>query len=465
MPHPATRRALLALIRFRSVSAPTSVIALAIAAVLGMGFTASSLAQSPAAHAALSVIADDLPPLTLAQALALAMASNPDLAVQARELQAAQGPVVQAGARPNPELAVLLEDTRRASRTTTVQINQPLEFGNKRAARIGAAEYGRDIAAADLALRRTDVRAAVTAMFFEVLLAQEHLALAQASVGLAHRASEGATRRVQAGKISPVEQTKARIALAGAQLDAAQAEAALTLARQRLSATWGSAANRYGVVTQAGAAFDQAVVMASESMPEAMARRIDASPALMRARIEVLRREAISELARAQRTPDVTLSLGVKRDEQMGRNQAVIGVSLPLPVFDRNEGNLLEALRREDKARDELRAADIALRTSVMQGSGRLVASNAAVQMIRDQILPGAQSAYEAATRGFELGKFNFLDVLDAQRTLFQAQSAHLRARGDALRAAVELDRLLGGADGAVVPATSPTPTPIQTQE
>ena len=461
MPHPATRRALLALIQFGSGPAPTFVITLAIAAVFGMGFIASSLAQSPAAQVAPSAVASDLPPLTLAQALALAMASNPDLAVQARELQAAQGPVVQAGARPNPELAVLLEDNRSASRTTTVQINQPLELGGKRAARISAAEHGRDIAAADLATKRADVRAAVTSMFFEVLLTQEHLALAQASVGLAQRASEGATRRVQAGKISPVEQTKAQIALASSQLDAAQTAAALTLARQRLSATWGSAASRYGVVTQVGAGFDQPAVLT----PEAMARRIDASPVLMRARIEVLRREAISELARAQRVPDLTLSLGLKRDEQMGRNQAVIGMSLPLPVFDRNEGNLLEALRREDKARDELRAADIALRTSVMQGTVRLVASNAAVQMIRDQILPGAQSAYEAATRGFELGKFNFLDVLDAQRTLFQAQSAHLRARGDALRAAVELDRLLGGTDGAVVPSTSPTPTPIQTQE
>ena len=459
MPHPATRLALCALIRFGSAPAP------ALALALGLGVTSSSLAQSPTGDTAPSSVASNPAPLTLAHALSLAMVSNPELAVQARELQAAHGPVVQAGARPNPELVTLLEDTRRATRTTTFQINQPLELGNKRAARISAAEYGRDIAAAELATRRADVRAAVTGSYFDVWLAQEHRALAQASVGLAQRASDGATRRVQAGKISPVEQTKARIALASAQLDAAQAEAALTLARQRLSATWGSATPSFGVVAPLGADVDQPAVLT----PEAMASRVEASPVLTRARIEVQRRQAISELARAQRTPDVTVSLGVKRDEQLGRNQAVIGVSLPLPVFDRNEGNLLEALRREDKARDELRAADIALRTSVMQGAGRLAASRAAVQAIREQILPGAQSAFEAASRGFELGKFNFLDVLDAQRTLFQAQSEHLRARGDVLRATGELERLLGGTESAVVPSAMPampaTPAAIQNQE
>lgn len=76
-----------------------------------------------------------------------------------------------------------------------------------------------------------------------------------------------------------------------------------------------------------------------------------------------------------------------------------------------------------------------------------------------------ARLALRLAEIRYREGADDLLTVLDAQRTLFQAQSAHLRARGDALRAAVELDRLLGGTDGAVVPSTSPTPTPIQTQE
>src|SRR5437868_4264502 len=77
--------------------------------------------------------------LTLAEAQRLALTHNPDLASARLELQAQQGAELQAGARPNPELGLLLEDTRRATRTSTVQLSQAIELGGKRAAREAAA--------------------------------------------------------------------------------------------------------------------------------------------------------------------------------------------------------------------------------------------------------------------------------------------------------------------------------------
>lgn len=439
--------------RFASRRALRDLIPLGSSLALGLCFFSLSWAQSPAEGTPAeppSVAA--LPPLTLQQALALAMSSNAELAVLRREVEASEGPVIQGAARPNPELSFLLEDTRRSSRTTTLQINQPLELGNKRAARIGVAERGRDMAAAELAAKRADIRATVASTFYDVLLAQERLALRRGSVDVARRASDAAGKRVQAGKISPVEETKARIAEATARLEAAQAEAELKLSRLRLAATWASAQADYGPVAPVTVSFDPPVV----PTPDTIARRLDASPRLALARFELQRRQAMTELARAQRTPDLTVSLGVKRDEALGRHQAVIGLSMPLPVFDRNEGHLLEALKREEKSRDEWAAADIQLRTSVLQSTSRLEAAGAEVTMLRDEVLPGAQSAYDAATKGFELGKFNVLDVLDAQRTLFQAQASHLRARGDALRAAIEVDRLLGDGESTAVPPATP---------
>ena len=382
--------------------------------------------------------------LTLQRAIAMAMASNAELSAARRELEAAEGPVLQGSARPNPELSFLLEDTQRATRTTTLQINQSIELGGNRAARIDAAERGRDIAAAELATRRADLRATVVSAFHDVLLAQEHVKLASDSAELARRAAQAAGKRVQAGKVSPVEETKARVAEATARLDAAQAASALRLSRQRLAATWGDAVPRFEHVSDHVDAPDD---LAPPLTLEALSARLTASPSLRRAQIEVQRRSALSDLERARRTPDLTVSVGVKRDEQLGRNQAVIGLSMPLPLFDRNQGNLLEALRREDKSRDELAAADIHLKTAAIQTWGRLDSASEEARTLRDQVLPGAQSAYDAATRGFELGKFNFLDVLDAQRTLFQAKAQYLRARGEAHRAAAEIDRLLGDAE------------------
>lgn len=409
-----------------------------------------ALATGPAHAAAL----EPPGPLSLQQAITLALSANPGLAVAQRELEAAEGPVLQGGTRPNPELSALLEDTRQATRTTTIQLNQAIELGGKRGARIRAAERGRDIAAAELNARRADVRGAVVTAFYEVLLAQERITLAADSVALALRASDAAGKRVQAGKVSPVEETRARVAEATARLEAAQAASELRLARQRLAATWGNGTPRFERAEAMGAAV---TALPSVPTPQALAARLAASPSLQRAQVEVQRRQALTELERTRRTPDLTASLGMKRDAQSGRNQALIGLSIPLPLFDRNQGNLLEALRREDKSRDELVAADIGLRTAVLQSAGQLDAASNEARTIRDTVLPGAQSAYDAATTGFELGKFNFLDVLDAQRTLFAAKAQYLRALGAAQAAAAEIDRLLG--DGAM-PLTPPAAKP-----
>ncbi|HEX8479534.1 MAG TPA: TolC family protein, partial [Telluria sp.] len=74
--------------------------------------------------------------------------------------------------------------------------------------------------------------------------------------------------------------------------------------------------------------------------------------------------------------------------------------------------------------------------------------------LYRDEVVPGARSAYDATARGFEFGKFAFLDVLDAQRTLLGARERQLRAQGDARRALADIERLLG------VPASTLTEVP-----
>ncbi len=388
--------------------------------------------------------------LTLASAHALALAANPTLAAAAREIDAREAAIRQAGVWRNPELSVLMEDTRNATRQTTLQIDQPLELGGKRAARIGAAEQGRDGATAELDAQRLDLRATVKAAFYEVLVAQEKQRLALATVELAQRATHAASRRVTAGKVSPVEATRARIAEASAGIDLAQADSELARARLALAATWGSHAPRFARVEG-----DLQTLPPQSEMSELQSRLHD-SPALRRARIEVEQRLALTRIETSRRLPDVTLSLGARRNEELGLNQAILGVSVPLPVFDRNRGNVLEAEHRSDKARDELRATEVRLAGKLMFAHAQMNAAHGALEALQRDILPGAQSAYDAATQGFEAGKFSFLDVLDAQRTLFAARAQHLRALADVHRAATDIERLIDDATPEPVAVKTP---------
>jgi cobalt-zinc-cadmium efflux system outer membrane protein len=390
--------------------------------------------------------------LTLAAALDLARDANPEISAARREVEANDGAVRQAGFPRNPELAAAIEDTRQATRTTTLQLNQPIELGGKRRARVTAAERGRDAAVADLAAKQADVRAAVVSAFYDVLIAQERHRLAQASIALAQQASNAASRRVSAGKVSPVEETKARIAESGVRIELAQAAGELARARKRLTATWGSSVPGF---ERADGDVDTLPDLPALS---GLVQRLRQSPDLMRARIEVDRRQALSQVERARQTPDITVSIGAKRDEQLGRTQAILGVSIPLPFFDRNQGNLQEALRRTDKARDQLTAAEVRLDSDLAQAHERLQVARQEAQLLQRDILPGAQSAYDAATKGFEFGKFDFLDVLDAQRTLLQAKSQFLRALSEGHRAAAEIERLVGDA------TTGPTIMPVATK-
>ena len=377
-------------------------------------------------------------PLSLAKAIELALEGNPEVAAAKRQWEATEGQVLQGRSRPNPELAYSLEDTRSKTRTQSWQLNLPLELGGKRAARTKAAEKTREQAQAQLAELQATVRANVAAAYFDVLTAQERLVLARDSAALAKSSTDTVSKRVAAGKVSPVEESKARVAEAGVRVELAQAASEQRNALSRLFALLGRIDAPYTVL-EGKAENLPSVPSLADLQP-----LISSAPGVVLARIEVDRRKALTALEQSKRVPDVTVSVGMQRSNETQRNVLLFGVSVPLPIFDRNQGNLLEALKLEDKARDELQAASVRLHSEVAQGQERLSTITAEVQSLQQDVLPGAKSAYDAATIGFENGKFNFLEVLDAQRTYFTAKSQYLKALGEAHRAAADIDRLLG---------------------
>ncbi|MDH1147300.1 TolC family protein, partial [Pseudomonas mosselii] len=125
--------------------------------------------------------------LSLDQALDAAFSQNPDFAAIGREIGIAEGERRQAGLIPNPELSWEVEDTRRATSTTTVTLSQALELGGKRGARIEVAEAGQAIARLELERQRNSLRADVIQAFHAALRAQTALELAQQSQALTER--------------------------------------------------------------------------------------------------------------------------------------------------------------------------------------------------------------------------------------------------------------------------------------
>jgi cobalt-zinc-cadmium efflux system outer membrane protein len=376
--------------------------------------------------------------LTLESALQSAFADNPDLAAAQWEIDIAQGGRQQAGLIPNPVASWDAEDTRRSTRTTTVKLSQTLELGGKRGARIDVASRAQDAAAQELEQRRNLLRAEVIDGFYGALRAQERLELAQRSMALAERGLVVANGRVTAGKSSPVEATRAQVQVSEIRLERSRAEIGVSDAYRRLAAITGSANISFERV-EAGAVNTPALPSATQLLA-----RLESTAELRLAQLQIQQREAGLGLEKAQRIPDLDISIGSQYDASVRERVNLVGVSMPIPLFNRNQGNVLAASRRADQARDLRNATELRLRTETRQALDLWATANNEVSAFNKVILPAAQSAVDSATRGFEMGKFNFLDVLDAQRTLIAARTQYLAALAQATDAWVRIERIYG---------------------
>ena len=377
--------------------------------------------------------------LKLQDALNLAMRGNPEIAVTLREREAVQSMQAQAIVRPNPTVSASIQDTRSSLRQTILQINQEIELGDKRAVRIEAADAYLSKADAALDSKKADIHANVVANFYAALVAQERVNLAKSSLEIANLGLDAAAKRVRAGKSAPVEETKSKIAEAGAQIAVMQAESQLVNAKQQLSALWGNALPVFTL------AEGRVTVIPEIGNLKVLSMRLDTAPSIKFAMLEINTRAAITKIEQSKKTQNITISAGVDNNQELGgRNQALLGFSVPIPVFDRNQGGIQEAIVRQYKAQDELTALKNQLAASLANQYARYVSGKQAAESLAAEILPGAQSAFEVANKGFSTGKFGFLDVLDAQRTLSQTKSQYIDALQETHQAVAEIERILG---------------------
>lgn len=383
--------------------------------------------------------------LGLRQALALALLYNPELASFAWEVRAGEARALQAGLLPNPELELEIENVagsreRRGfdGAELTLSISQLVELGGKRLQRTRVAALERDLADWDYETKRLEVLTQVTQAFVEVLGTQERVAVQEELVRLAEQVLRTVAERVRAGKVSPVEETRASVALANGRIPRENARRELEAARQRLVATWGSTTP--GFERAEGTLYTVAVLPPLELLMQ----RVAQNPDLARWNTEMDRRQATLALEETRRLPDLTVGGGFRHLRETDANALVMRLSVPVPLFNRNQGGILEARYQLAKGAEARRAAAVLAQTSLGARYAGLAAALAETTVLHDEVLPGAQRTFDAANEGYRQGKFSLLEVLDAQRTLFEARRQYIEVLTSYHKAVAEVERLLG---------------------
>ena len=383
--------------------------------------------------------------LTIDEAGARALARNPVLTAAAEEVAAADARAHQAGLWPNPEIELEVENFGGSDELSgfdgaesTAVLTQPLPLGGKPGRRRAVAESEIRLARLDLESVRLDTVAKATSAFYGVLAAQQRRDLAVRLLEISEDFARVVGARVDAGKVSPVEATRADIEVAQGRIGLARANRALNAAQVELAATWGTTS----------VDFERADgTLPVPTMPPTIDRlrsMMEDVPELRRLEEEIERQQRAIAFEKALGIPDLAIGAGPRRYRDTGQSAWVAGVTVSIPVFDRNQGARKAAEFDLERVRHESEAHRVHLEAELRVLAERLQAAAEASLSAQSEVMPAATGALTAVETGYREGKFGFIDVIAAQRTFFEASSLLLDSLEEYALTRTELERLLG---------------------
>ena len=403
-------------------------------------FVTSLLATAAVAFGApVAEINEPAGPLSLKQALALTLARSPELAAFDHDIRIAEARMLQARLRPNPEIEFTSENVAGPANDVaehTLMLGQLIELGGKRRARVAQARAGRSLAEFDYETKKRELFLKTAEHFVDLLAAQRRVVVNEELVRLAGAFASGVERRLEAGKASDLEKTRFDIAIASARIDLDEARSDGLAFRHRLAAQWGSTKPQFEA-----AVGDLDAIAATPSL-DTLARNLAANPRLARFGSEIAQREAALAREKAAAVPDLTVRAGPRQLSATNDTTAVVGFSVPLPLWNRNEGNIRAAREQVGRAGAERAGAAATLMAELNEAYQTAARSRSAIQSLRERVLPGAESALRATNDGYEAGRYSYLDVLDARRTIGAARIQYLQAATDYHKALHRIEAL-----------------------
>ena len=379
--------------------------------------------------------------LTLPEAEALALANNPSLARARALVAAARGNWVQAGLPFNPEVGYLGQQLGSGGEAEQHGLLLQKEFitGGKLglSRNVAAGQIDKARQALEVQSRRviTDVRIA----FYEALLADRRVKLADQLMEVAQSGLSIAGRLQKAGETTRVDTAQARLELENANV------LSLT-ARNRQAAAWRSLIAVMGTPQLQASELqgDLEAVPTELSWQDSLARLLTASPETAAAAAEVERARAAVIRARAEPIPNLTVQGVVMQDNAIGgKTDGIVQVTVPLPIVNKNQGAIRQAEAELAAAQRAYEQLELDLQNRLAPVFEQYANAVKEITIYRNSILPTARDSLDAAQRGFNAGEFPYVTLLNAQRAFFQSNLAYLEVLRTLQTSAAQIDGLL----------------------
>lgn len=381
----------------------------------------------------------------LKDAVDIALKNNPSLKVFKYEIATLEGIKSQAGLLPNPEAEFEAENFLGGNELNgftgaeyTLSASYLFELGGKRGSRINLADREINSAQSNYELSQLEIIAQVKTAFFALSKIQHQINLQMQFIQINDEILKTISERVKAGKTSPAEESKVKVALVNSRLELQQFQRDYLSTQTKLNSLLGTSGRNFVSLTSL---YD---TLFSPPDKKEILQEIENIPSVKILNDETNIRKAQLELEEALAIPDLTASLGVRYLNELKTNSLVAGVSIPLPLFNRNQGSIQSAEVKIQQMEEIINAQKLAVIESLTASYNNLLNAYNNVVQFRENILPESENAYEITKQGYLQGRFGFIDLLDAQRTLFDTQANYLLELSDYYEAIIEIEKITG---------------------
>ncbi len=388
---------------------------------------------------------DTIEVLTLDKAVVIALANNPELVSYNLEIKALESVALQQGLSPNPELGVETENifgsnnfTGFNSSETTLLLSQDILLAGKLNKQRRVAVLESDIAGWEYERKRLDLITNVRLVFIQAITLQRDINLTKELLKISNEFLSNINKRIEAGKVSPAEASRAKVIVSSLEISLTNYELSYRSVKRQLRALLGT--DKYIFKEVSGKLKIIDVLPDFELLQE----KLFQSPELAKYDKVFERQEAIIELEASKSVPDLNIAVGWRWLNETSDNAFVLGASIPLPIYNRNQGSLQEAKIRFDQKKSELLSDKNNLMSDYNTTYNNLISLSEALKKLNKESIPDAQNAFEIIRDGNLVGRFTILDVLDSQRTLFELQSEYLRTLQNYNIQLARLERLIG---------------------
>lgn len=415
-----------------------------LALMCGMGIglgAATASAQSEGQLYSLDMIVD------------LALAKNPLVSLAEGSIEQQKGQQTAAGAYPNPTVAGSgghgnLQDTGRAGigpfldRQSLTEYNfvvgQPLEWPAMRAARQRIADLGLATANVGMLETRLNLASQVKVAFYDLLLAQQDADLARQNLDTVEGVARIVKARVKSGEAPQFESIKAEVEVLKARQQLARADNVVRISRVVLDTLTGGALGPSYMV------YGEFRMLPRDLQIEGlMARMMDQHPTIQRLLKSVEQSDWKIEFERQARVPTVTANASYWRE--IGREAVQGGLSVPMPLWYRRQGEIASSLGTKRRDEAELLRTRNELGRAVYQHYQDVRTTAELIEVFDKGLLKQAQEALRLAQFSFQQGASSLLEVLDAQRVQRQILLDYALARHDLSVSLARLEQAVGG--------------------